>query len=65
MESIWLAKVLRIGTSNGIVIPREILKAHKIERGDRVIFGFAGNDQIYFRKVTDGDIKKIKGYEII
>lgn len=64
MQIMYISKVLKIGNSLGLVVPIEILRAHKIERGDTVVFGFAGNGQIFFRKITDQEIQNIKGYEI-
>lgn len=46
MQSIFISKIHRIGTSLGIVIPVEILRAYNWQRGDFVIFGFAGGEQL-------------------
>jgi antitoxin component of MazEF toxin-antitoxin module len=60
MQSVFISKILRIGTSEGIVLPRNILNALKWERGDFVVFGFAGNEQIFIKRMTDEDMRKLK-----
>lgn len=64
MEIMYVSKVIKIGNSLGLVVPIQILRANKMERGDMIVFGFQGTEQIFFRKISDEEIKRIKGYEI-
>lgn len=36
MEKLRITKVVKVGTSNGIIIPIEVLRAVGLERGDQV-----------------------------
>lgn len=36
MENLRITKVIKVGTSNGIIIPKEVLTAVGLERGDQV-----------------------------
>lgn len=36
METLRITKVIRVGDSLGIIIPKEVLKATALERGDQV-----------------------------
>lgn len=65
METVFISKILKVGTSHGIILPREILNGYKWQRGDYVIFGFAGPDQLYIKRLTDIDMQKIKPQNII
>lgn len=60
MESFFITKLIKVGTSQGIVIPREILDAYKWERGDVLVFGFAGTEQLLVKRVSDVEIQKLK-----
>lgn len=55
-----MSKLIKIGNSHGLVVPIEILRALKIERGDFVIYGFQPDGSVCFRKVTDIEIQKFK-----
>lgn len=60
MESIYITRVVTVGTSQGIVIPAPILRGMKWERGDRLVFGFARDNQIILRKLSDKEIRELK-----
>lgn len=36
MENLRITKVIKVGTSNGIIIPKEVLTACGLARGDQV-----------------------------
>jgi len=63
MESVYITKLVRIGTSEGVVIPQNILQAYHWQRGDFLVFGFAGADQLFLKRLTDEDMKRIKPYD--
>lgn len=51
---------MRVGTSLAVVIPVNILRALKIERGDQMAFGVYVEDVICIRKIQQEDLLKIK-----
>lgn len=59
MEQIRITKIIRTGTSLCVVIPKEILQALKIERGDQVAFGIYDFNSIIIRKITGEEFKKL------
>lgn len=61
METIYMTKLVKIGTSHGVIIPTEILNGYHWQRGDFLVFGFAGADQLFLKRLTDLDLQKIKG----
>lgn len=60
MENLIITKVMRVGTSLAVVIPVNILRALKIERGDQMAFGVYVEDVICIRKIQQEDLLKIK-----
>ena len=64
MEYIRTTKVIKTGTSLCVVIPKAILTALKIERGDQVAFGIYDADTIVVRKLSESDLFKIKPPQI-
>lgn len=65
MESVYLTKVIKIGDSHGVVIPVEILRAYHWQRGDVLIFGFVAAEQLFLKRVSDIELRKIKPHGII
>ena len=59
MEQIRITKVIRTGTSLCVVIPKEILQALKIQRGDQVAFGIYDFNSLIIRKITSEEITKL------
>lgn len=59
------AKVIKNGTSLAIVIPVNILRELKINRGDTLAFAVAEGDIIMLRKVTDIEKLQLKPKPII
>lgn len=60
MENPKLGKVITVGNSLAIVIPKSILNGLKIERGDRVVFGVFDENQFCVRRVTDEELRKMQ-----
>lgn len=60
MTDIIISKIIRTGNSLCIVIPKNILHALRLERGDQVVFGIADGDVLMIKKVTDDDKRKWK-----
>lgn len=58
MKYIKTTKVIKNGTSHAVVIPKEILKALHLERGDQIVFGIVDNNTLCLRKVTKEEIYK-------
>lgn len=65
MESIYITKLVKIGSSEGVVIPQTILKSYNWQRGDMLVFGFAAPEQLFLKRLTDMEIRRIKGIETI
>ena len=62
MEQIRITKVIRTGTSLCVVIPKEILQALKIQRGDQVCFGIYDNNSLVIRKILSEEVQGIKHF---
>lgn len=60
MEYIRTTKIIKTGNSLCIVIPKEILNAVKLERGDQVVFGIFGYEGILLRKIKPEELQLIK-----
>lgn len=59
MEQIRITKVIRTGTSLCIVIPKEILQALHIERGDQVIVRPYSDGTFIVSKITNQELLKL------
>lgn len=60
MEELYITKIVKVGTSKAVVIPTNVLEGLGWQRGDRVIFTFAGDDQLIVRKLNDETIRRLK-----
>lgn len=60
MEQIRITKVIRTGTSLCVVIPKEILQALSLQRGDQVRLNIFNNQDIIIHKITHEDFTKLK-----
>lgn len=56
MQYLRTTKVIKTGTSLCVVIPKEILKAINLERGDQVSFGFLDANTIAIHRITRQEI---------
>lgn len=50
---------MRNGTSLAIVIPKPVLKALDLKRGDEFVFAIYDENTIYLRKLSDADLLKL------
>lgn len=60
MEYIRTTKIIKNGTSLAVVIPKEILTALNLQRGDQVSFFVYDLDTIVVRRVTQQDLLNLK-----
>ena len=60
MEQLRITKVIRVGNSLAVVIPKNILGALNMERGDQVSFGVYSDDVICIRKISQCDLLNLK-----
>jgi AbrB family looped-hinge helix DNA binding protein len=60
MEELYTTKIVKVGTSKAVVIPTNVLDGLGWKRGDRVVFTFAGEDQLIVKKLDDETIRRIK-----
>ena len=60
METIKLTRVIKTGTSLCVVIPKNILHALNIQRGDNVVLRAVSEDTIILHKISDEEILKLK-----
>jgi len=55
--SIALRRLVKIGTSIGVTLPKELLRSRGLNRGDSFLLELDG-DAIVLRRVTDADLVK-------
>ncbi len=60
MENLYITRLIKNGTSLAIIIPKDILKAVGLQRGDLVVFKDYGVNQFSVRWLTGKEIKEIK-----
>lgn len=60
MLTLQIVKVLKIGSSLGVVIPTAILKVLEIERGDQMAFAVYHEGTITLRKLSRDEILQLK-----
>lgn len=60
MEPIRITKIVRSGSSLAIVIPKEILQAVHLQRGDQIIVCPHSEGTIVLRKISNEEILKLK-----
>jgi antitoxin component of MazEF toxin-antitoxin module len=60
METFFTTKVVKIGSSVGLVIPRDILAACMWERGDRVVFSVIAGPTLVIRQLSEQEIRRLK-----
>lgn len=60
MISFQVTKIVRVGTSLAVVIPVNLLRGVKWERGDQIVFAVAESDVVCMRKMTDAEKLQIK-----
>lgn len=60
MEYIRTTKIIKTGNSLCVVLPKNILTALKLERGDQVSFWVYDLDTVVIRRVTQTDLQNLK-----
>lgn len=65
MGEFHLTKLIKVGDSLGIVIPKNILRAYGWERGDTIAFVFASDDLLGVRRVSEKEMRILKGESTI
>lgn len=60
MENPNIGKIIKVGTSHAIVIPVSILRALKINRGDRVVFAVYDENIFAVRRLTQEELRGLK-----
>lgn len=60
MENIHITKLVRVGTSLGVIVPVEILRAVGLQRGDTLAFGTYEPNVVLFRKLSNEEIVQMK-----
>lgn len=60
MEDIYTTRLMQVGTSKGVVIPVQIIRALNWERGDLIVVVAHQGDKIILRKVTDAEVLQLK-----
>lgn len=60
MEKIYTAKLTRVGSSLAVVVPKDILRAQKLERGDTFVFGVYDENVIVMRKISDRELAELR-----
>lgn len=59
-----MGKIMKVGSSEGIVIPSIIREQLKLFRGDKVMLGVYDENTIIVRRLTNAQLEKLKGEEI-
>lgn len=59
MEQIRITKIIRNGTSLSVTLPKEILQALKIQRGDQVVVRIFDERSIIISKISSEEIRRI------
>lgn len=60
MERFYTTKIVKIGSSCGIVLPKDILAACMWERGDQVSFGVISGPTLVIRQISEQEIRRLK-----
>ena len=63
MEQLYITKLVRVGTSTAVVVPKHILKLNNWERGDYIVFTFAGFESLILKRLNDREVRRIKDAE--
>lgn len=60
MENVDITKVVKVGTSLGIIIPKQILTSCEIQRGDHIVFGLFTEGQFFVRKLSEKELRHLR-----
>mgnify|MGYP001574047238 CR=1 FL=1 len=60
MENLYITKVVRVGSSIGIITPKGLMKQLGIERGDHVVLGLFATGQFSVRRLTERELNDLR-----
>lgn len=60
MERLLTTKIIKIGSSLGLVLPKDILGGMGLDRGDQVIFSVIAGPTLVVRQLSDAEIRRLK-----
>lgn len=60
MENVNITKVIKVGTSLGIIIPKALLTDLEIQRGDHVVFGLFSEGQFFVRRLSTNELRTLR-----
>lgn len=60
MEEVRITKIIRSGSSLAVVIPKEILQATYLQRGDQIVIYPHSEGVIVVRKISNEEVLKLK-----
>ena len=60
MEKLYTSKLIRLGTSLVITIPKAILRAQNFERGDTFIFGVYQDNTLLIKKLSSKQLSELR-----
>lgn len=60
MEYLKVCKVIKVGDSLAVVIPRAVRDLLLIERGDQLAWFLFGEAGVYYKKLTVDELQQIK-----
>jgi len=64
MQNLYTTRLTRLGNSLAIIIPKSILTAQNLQRGDLFGFGIYDDNKIILKKLSDKEILQIKPPDI-
>lgn len=62
MENLYITKLVKCGSSLGIIIPKQILRAVEMQRGDTIIFGKFEKGSFRVTQIYDAEVRALKTY---
>ncbi len=65
MEIAKIARLVKVGDSLAVIIPKPVVRAMNFKRGDQFVCAIYDETTIYLRKLDDADLLKFKPPAII
>lgn len=60
MKIVQISKIIKTGNSLCVVIPKNILNALALQRGDQVVFGIYNENSLVIRKIESEELLALK-----
>lgn len=60
MQYLRICKVIKVGDSLAVVIPRSVRDALFIQRGDQLAWCLYGDSEVFFRKLDAAELQQLK-----